>query len=252
MAISARLRAIAHTLKPLKALGILLTLSLLLSGCIRYDVGINFAGQNHGEIVQHIRLDEQLTNFSGAVAQDWLNSIEQRTRRLGGRVRHGSKQDLTAIIPFNNGADLQQKFNQFFNPIPESLPPSTSSSRDLPAIAAHLTVFQRNFFLVEKNQLTFDLDLRSLGVLSSEGNVLISPGTLVDLEFNLDTPWGAHPGAEDSTSSKEPAKHLTWTLKAGDANHVEATFWVPSPIGIGTVAIVAIVAIGSLIKSRFF
>ncbi|MBD2460037.1 DUF3153 domain-containing protein [Oscillatoria sp. FACHB-1407] len=250
-AIAARLKTLR--LRALQKVVLLLVVSVLLSGCVRYDVGINFAGQNHGEIVQHIRLGEQLTNFSGAIAQEWLKSLEQRTRQVGGRVRHPSKQEIVAIIPFNNGAELQAKFNQFFNPSLEDLPPSARSVvADLPAIASRLTVFQRNFFVVEKNYLTFDLDLRSLGVLSSEGSVLISPGTLLDLEFSLDTPWGAQsPQIQPTDASADPTanKHLVWTLKAGDVNHIEAVFWVPSPLGMGAVVIGLIVALGIGAKS---
>ncbi|MDX2215415.1 MAG: DUF3153 domain-containing protein [Oculatellaceae cyanobacterium bins.114] len=244
--------AIANGFKAVRTVLLLLVLSVLLSGCIRYDVGINFAGQNKGEIIQHIHLGEQLTNFNGAIAQEWLKKLEQRTRYLGGRVRHLSKQEIVATIPFNNGVELQEKFNQFFNPTPQELP-AQAKTPDLPAIASHLTVFQRNFFLVEKNYLTFDIDLRSLGVLSSEGNVLISPGSLLDLEFSLDTPWGAQsPQLQPTPSSipdQSPDKHLVWTLKSGDINHIEATFWVPSPIGIGAVVIILVVAFGSVTKA---
>ncbi len=40
-------------------LPLILSLLVLLTGCVRYDVGINFDEQHHGEIVQHIRLAKQ-------------------------------------------------------------------------------------------------------------------------------------------------------------------------------------------------
>jgi PBP1b-binding outer membrane lipoprotein LpoB len=75
----------------LRILWIILIAALFLSGCVKYDVGIHYDGQNHGEIVQHVRLSDHLTNFSDA-AQDWLHSVEQRTKQLGGRVKRLSNQ----------------------------------------------------------------------------------------------------------------------------------------------------------------
>lgn len=54
----------------LRVLWVLLLASLLLSGCVKYDVGINFQGQHHGAIVQQIKLGEQLTSFSNSQAQE--------------------------------------------------------------------------------------------------------------------------------------------------------------------------------------
>ena len=44
---------------------VVLLTSLLLSGCVKYDVGLNFDNSNSGELVQHIKLGERLTSFSG-------------------------------------------------------------------------------------------------------------------------------------------------------------------------------------------
>jgi hypothetical protein len=36
----------------------------------------------------------------------------------------------------------------------------------------------------------------------------------------------------------------TWSLVVGTVNQIEADFWVPSPIGIGAVAIALLVLLG--------
>jgi hypothetical protein len=41
---------------------------------------------------------------------------------------------------------------------------------------------------------------------------------------------------------------LTWKLQPGKQNHLEAIFWIPSPIGIGAVAIAILVGIGFWLK----
>ena len=221
-------------------------LALCLSGCVQYEVGVNYANQHRGEIVQHIRLGRQLTSFSGSAAQNWLQRVEQRTKQLGGRARRFSNEELIVTIPFYNGVGLESKFNQFFQAQAQ-----TAAQLDLPSIESHLKLKESNFLLLLRNHLIYDLDLRSLGIVSSEDNLLISPGSALNLEFSLTTPWGARrintngfaPGFE------EQGKPLVWMLNAGEVNHLEAVFWVPSPLGIGTVAIILFVVVGAHLKS---
>ncbi|MBW4492231.1 MAG: DUF3153 domain-containing protein [Oscillatoria princeps RMCB-10] len=237
-----------------RVLGAILFASLLLSGCVEYDVGVNFESQTHGELVQHIQLGEQLTSFSGATVREWLDSIDRRARLLGGRTKRVSQQEMTVTIPFNNGAELEQKFNEFFNP-PDKKKSQSAAALDsqLPDIKSHLSVTQNNFLLALRNRLSYELDMRSLGVLSSDGNVLVSAGSLLDLHFRLNTPWGGRSVETDgglSPEIRQEGRQLVWTLNPGQVNHLEAIFWVPSPIGIGAVAIILLVAAGTFLKYR--
>ncbi|NJN87190.1 MAG: hypothetical protein HC881_13935 [Leptolyngbyaceae cyanobacterium SL_7_1] len=68
----------------------LLWVSLCLTGCIQYDIGIDYQGQNHGEIIQQIYLDDSLTRFGAVATETWLNQMEQRAKALGGRFRRVS------------------------------------------------------------------------------------------------------------------------------------------------------------------
>jgi hypothetical protein len=237
----------------LRAIWLMLLVSLYLSGCVEYDVGIHFAHQAQGEIVQHVHIGEQLTSFSDTVAQDWLQSIKQRTRQMGGRVRQTSRQELVVTIPFNNGADLTQKFNEFFQFA--SQPVDRNLQSDLPELRSELALTQSNWLLVERDRLIYDLDLRPLGLISTKGNLLVSPGSLLDLSFRLNAPWGVRnvtPASSSSPEVQNQGKQLVWMLKPGVVNHLEATFWVPSPLGIGTVAIVLLVIGGIYLKSQLF
>ena len=63
---------------------LLLLASLLLSGCVDYDLGVNLNSANYGQFVQHIKLGEKLTSFSGESDYEWLDSIERRARQLQG------------------------------------------------------------------------------------------------------------------------------------------------------------------------
>jgi hypothetical protein len=241
------LKILLQGLIRLRVFWIILIAALFLSGCVKYDVGIHYDSQNHGEIVQHVRLSDRLTSFSDA-PQEWLRSVEQRTKQLGGRVKRLSNQELLVRIPFNNGADLQEKFNQFFQTEAASSDGDSAAELGLPEITSHLTLTESNLLLLERNRLNFDLDLRSLGVLSSSGNLLVSPGSLIDLEFSLDTPWGAR-SVNSSSEAVRQGKQLVWTLRPGQTNHLEAVFWIPSPLGIGSVAIALLVISGSFLKS---
>ncbi|HLO52065.1 MAG TPA: DUF3153 domain-containing protein [Kamptonema sp.] len=226
----------------------------MLGGCVNYDVGINFDSQTHGEIVQHIQLGERLTSFSGDTVREWLDSIDQRVRALQGRTKRLSESEVAVRIPFNNGSELEEKFNKFFNPFEEQSFQNTNSvETDLPKFGCHLSVNQNNFVFFLKNRLTLELDLRSLSLLSTNANVLISPGPLLELAFSLRTPWLAK-SIENVTNaispSIAPGNQLVWKLKPGEINHLEAVFWLPSPVGIGAAIIALFVAAGSYLKYK--
>lgn len=247
------MRRIKSVLGRWRLLLIVLAASLL-SGCVNYDVGVTFDSPQRGEIIQHIKLGERLTSFSGDAAREWLNSIERRTRQLEGKVKKLSNEELVVTIPFNNGADLETKFNQFFNPVDKkSDVPSTLE--ELPTIDSHLSLKQNNFLLLLRNKLSYDLDLRSLSLISTNNSVLVSPGSILELAFSLNTPWGAR-SIEKADSAIHPeiyqkGRQLLWTLKPGQLNHVEAVFWLPSPIGIGTLLIILFVVLGIYLRYKF-
>lgn len=232
-----------------RSLWFMLLLSLLLSGCVRYDVGVRFDSANRGEFVQHIQIEERLKQFSGGTAQQWLALIKERTQRLGGRLEQLPDDDLLVTIPFTSSGELQTKFNQFFSPL-ENDSPTVAAAIALPPVTSRFTIATSNLLLVERNHLRYDLDLRSLGVLSSSGSVLLSPASLIGLEFRLHTPWGAKSimSAVNQPDSQRSGKTLVWQLVPGALNHLEVIFWLPSPLGFGTLAIVLLVVVGRYLK----
>ncbi|MFM1842240.1 MAG: hypothetical protein RLZZ490_976 [Cyanobacteriota bacterium] len=226
-------------------------LCCLLTGCVNYDVGIKFTEQHRGEIVQHIVLGEQLTTLSQAEADRWLKSLEQRAKALRGKVDHPSSQELVITIPFGNGQELVDKFNQFFNPDPPTNRRAPQPDQlDLLNLKAELALDQRNWLLVDRNHLQLTVDLRALGVLSNQGNIILSPGSLIDLQFDLQTPLGIKVLETDPSELPDPLSPALWQLKPGQINTIEAIFWVPSYLAIGTVAIVALCLGGFWLKYR--
>jgi hypothetical protein len=226
----------------------------LVTGCVQYDVGVNFESQTRGEIVQHIKLGERLTSFSSDTVAEWLKSVERRVRSLDGKTKRLSQTEVLVRIPFNNGAELQDKFNQFYNPIAQTAKSRVASplETDLPKFESHLNVKQNNLLLVLRNRLSLELDLRSLSLLSSNGSLLLSPGGLLELDFSLNTPWGAKSietvAGALVPESYQQGKQLVWKLKPGEINYLEAIFWIPSPVGIGALIIALFVAAGIALK----
>lgn len=229
----------------------------LLSGCVNYDVGVNFEGVHQGKFVQHIKLEERLTNFSSTQVQDWLKSIERRAKQLNGNTKRISHQEILVTIPFSSGKELESKFNQFFNPVTQKNAASQDMEAiDLPKFDSKIHLNQGNFIFWQRTQFSYDLDLRSLGVVSSTGNVVVSPGSLLDLQFSLETPWGARSIEKTENAIAPEVEHqghtLLWTLKPGQLNHLEAVFWLPSPLGIGSLVIVLVVLGGYYWKYKAF
>ena len=230
---------------------------MLLSGCVQYDVGVNFEGAHHGEFVQHIKLEERLTNFSSSQVQDWLNSIERRAKQLSGKTKRISKQEVVVTIPFSSGKELESKFNQFFNPIEQKKSDSkTVEALNLPKFESKVQLDQGNFIFWQRSRLSYNLDLRSLGVLSENGNVIVSPGSLLNLQFSLYSPGGIRSIEKDANAITpevyDKGHKLVWTLQPGKLNHLEAVFWLPSPLGIGSLVIVLLVLGGFYGKYKSF
>jgi Protein of unknown function (DUF3153) len=224
----------------------------LLTGCVRYDVGVNFKGQHQGAIVQHIKLGEQLTNFSNSEIKNWLTSVEKRAKQLQGKIKRISSEEMVVTIPFSNAKELASKFNQFFNPTAQNQPNlAQNNEADLVNLNSEMSLSQSNLLFIERNRLNLNIDLRALGVLSEGGSLIVSPGSLIDLSFGLNTPWGAK---NLDTESNLPAEispdnlQMIWHLQPGQINHIEVVFWVPSYLGIGSLLIILLVWVGFSLK----
>jgi hypothetical protein len=249
------------TIKPKKNplvlfLPLIFCLLTFLTGCVRYDVGINFDHAHKGSIVQHIKIGEQLSSLSQAEAKQWLNSIEDRVHQLRGKVTKINAQEVIVTIPFGNGKELAKKFNQFFytNEVSsESVPTPTSENLDLVKLNSLLTLKQSNLVFLERVYLNLTVDLRALGVLSNQGKIIISPGSLIALEFQLNTPLFARSLTGENLLNpvtNPQGKQLTWQLQPGQVNNIEAIIWLPSPIGIGSLIIVLLFFGGFYLKYK--
>lgn len=236
-------------MKVLKVIFISFLAVLLLSGCVQYEVGINFQSQTHGEIIQHITLSKKLQDFSSEIVSDWFKSLETRTYQLQGKTQRISRQEVVVTIPFNNGPELEEKFNGFFknNGSVEFQNYSPEIASNLPKLASHIDVKQNNFFVALRNQLSINLDLR---LSQSDSKVIVYPDGLLDMEFNLITPWGfsSIQSSENNKIYYKNDQEITWKVNPGKINSLDVVFWIPSPIGIGAILISLFVYIGIALK----
>ncbi|MGC1309029.1 MAG: DUF3153 domain-containing protein [Phormidesmis sp.] len=75
----------------------------------------------------------------------------------------------------------------------------------------------------------------------------------MNLNFHLTTPWGLIDPKPLNNPTEPPnvqAHTATWHLAANEPHHIEATFWVPSLIGIGAGAIALLCTLGYTLKYK--
>ncbi|NJN61628.1 MAG: DUF3153 domain-containing protein [Coleofasciculaceae cyanobacterium RL_1_1] len=127
----------------------LIVLALSVSGCVDYDIGIDFRSQTEGAIVQHVRVADRLSALDRDTVRSWTDSLTRRAKDLGGHVRQRRDGNLDVTIPFINGDDLAEKFDQFFGAtetelfvVPEANP---ASGDEPPQVTSNLSIVQHNF-----------------------------------------------------------------------------------------------------------
>ncbi|GGA33590.1 hypothetical protein CYANOKiyG1_50630 [Okeania sp. KiyG1] len=95
--------------------------------------------------------------------------------------------------------------------------------------------------------MSIDLDLQ---LSTSSSKVIVNPSELLDLEFQLTTPWGFSniEATENETITYLSDREIVWKFNPGELNSLDVVFWVPSPIGIGTILIGLFVYLGIALK----
>lgn len=220
-------------------------LTLLLSGCFEYDLGIQFDSQTHGQIVQQIHLSPRAAALGGESVEQWLADLKGQVRRLGGQVRRADAETLILTVPFGNGADLVRQYRRLF----QSDTPTGLAIADLATVPSGLSLQQQNRVFAIRNQLVYDLDLRALPRSREDRSGLLgSAQDWLDLRFSLRTPWGISRLEADTPPPAVRGAQSGWSLQPGQLNHIAVTFWVPSPIGLGAGAIGLLVLLGYGLK----
>ena len=233
----------------------ILCLLSLLTGCVDYDVGINFDSPYDGTIVQHIQVGEQISSLNQPELKQWLNSIEERAHKLQGKVKRISSQELAITIPFTNGKELVDEFNQFFYGDASTATSSSSTeTTDSGTLNSKISLKQSNLLLVERNHLYLTVDLRALDTISAQNKIAVKSNSFINLTFQLNAPWIAHSlkGRNLLAPTNDTPGKLIWQLQPGQINQIEAIVWLPSPLGIGTAIVLVLMIAGFYVKYRHF
>ncbi len=203
---------------------VLTVLALGLTGCIDYQLGIQFDSQTHGVLIQTLHLDNQFVALNGEARQQWLQIFIEEAKSFSGKATSLDDGSLQLRIDFYNGVDLTEKFNQIF--AKDGLMTQVPGA---PPLLAHMDLTQQNWGVALLNHLQADIDLTAL-----KADKAIGAGGALDRwrTLNLSIEIGAM------------GEHNQWSLTPGQVNKVDTTFWVPSPIGIGAVVITLLCAGG--------
>lgn len=212
--------------------------ALLLTGCLQYDLDIQFDSQTHGQLVQQFYWRGSAT-AAQSVSEPWLEVLTERLLAVGGQSRFLADGKLEVTVPFNNGKDLEARFNQFFSPPDKTLPLVLPGKTP---IQAKLSIAQVNRFLAIHNHINLLIDLTAVPDLTNTALPLLQQVQLFNGAITLTVPWNLRSPTEEGSSKKN------WSLVPGQVNQFEADFWVPSPIGIGACAIALLVALGYGLK----
>lgn len=220
-------------------------MALLLSGCVNYDVGVHFDNQHSGQFTQTVKLGDRLAAINGISAQQWLDSLDERARKLQGNTQRLSNSELQVSIPFTTDKDFVKKFNRFFEG-----QPAASDLIETPNVSAQVALQQANWLLVLRNHITLDVDLTRLGINSDEEGMLVNPGNLLDLDFHVDAPWGAKYKLRgpNAVPGEALVDGMVWHLLPGQLNHIEGYFWMPSPLGLYSLGLIGLVVGATYLK----
>ncbi|BAZ90512.1 hypothetical protein NIES932_20120 [Raphidiopsis curvata NIES-932] len=227
---------------------LIIFMSLILSGCVNYNLGMNFYDTNNAEWIQHIRIAENLTNFSTDYLQEWFNALSRRANKIGGSTKYISPGELVVKIPFTHGQELEQKLATLY---PHSLQTSLHEPIN---ITSNITLKENNFLFLSRNNLIYQLDLRSLaGVVAQKNSSDKTQISLFNIDFTLKTPWGIK-NIKNINSTVKPLppetsnRQITWQMQLGELNQIEVVFWLPNMLSIGTLIIIIIVLCGYYLK----
>ncbi len=212
----------------------------LLSGCLQYDLDLQFDSQTHGQWTQRVEWRGGLPT-SSTTLETWLADIRDRTQGLGGSVEMLGDRAFQIRLPFNNAAEFVAQFNHFFDPPPPALPFTLPNGEPIRAV---VTLHQQNWLVVLQNHLTLTVDLTAIPDLADSNFSLVRTTQLLEGHIHLTTPWGLTPSQTDNANPND------WLLQVGTVNYVEVDFWLPSPIGIGGGAIALLMAVSYGIKYR--
>ncbi|MEM9156360.1 MAG: DUF3153 domain-containing protein [Cyanobacteria bacterium P01_F01_bin.33] len=264
--------------------------ALATTGCVRYELGLQFNWMGGGEITQDLSWDSMLAGLANelevGVTDQLIAEVERRAEKVEGSLARISDSHVRVTIPFDRYSELEEKVDAFINEpwvvLPDAqsqlLPQAPVQLASNAAAAEVNTVFSNEgtprdsipsgraiaqATVAPSSELEIDrqsfilMDRYILTYdLDLRGVAVDVPGGLFSLSIDrlLDLTFSLQTPLRPSTSNatSQVGNRLTWDLETGRVNRLEAVFWLPSWIALVTLigAIVAIVVAGWVWSAR--
>jgi hypothetical protein len=191
---------------------VLMLLVLLLGGCGAIDAELQFGAAGR------LRLQLGLQH-EGLAAQTWQTQLADELQAQGWSQRHSGLQWTlrSPVLP------SQQALDELARTVERA---SVLAGLDLPP--PQLTVHSRNWLVGVHERISLELDLQRLPAWVPAGlSVRLEPLSVGAVRSAMPQPHSHHNG-------------LTWTLEAGADNHLVLALWRWSVLGLGSVAVAAL------------
>ncbi|MEO0801891.1 MAG: DUF3153 domain-containing protein [Cyanobacteria bacterium J06642_2] len=264
--------------------------ALATTGCVRYELGLQFNWMGGGEITQDLSWDSMLAGLANelevGVTDQLIAEVERRAEKVEGSLARISDSHVRVTIPFDRYSELEEKVDAFINEpwvvLPDAqsqlLPQAPVQLASNAAAAEVNTVFSNEgtphdsipsgreiaqATVAPSSELEIDrqsfilMDRYILTYdLDLRGVAVDVPGGLFSLSIDrlLDLTFSLQTPLRPSTSNatSQVGNRLTWDLETGRVNRLEAVFWLPSWIALVTLigATVAIVVAGWVWSAR--
>jgi hypothetical protein len=202
----------------------LLLLASLLSGCVEIRSELQFEGPGR------LQLRHELRSPAG-IATPWMERFEASLKD-GPVAFHSRRQGegwqiSTDVLP------AQAALRALGGSITTA---ASLAGVDLPEPV--LVLQETNWLVGVQQQLSLDLDLRSLDPLPSLALSLeITPPGLAASQHAMPVPAAIQPRRSGQQG------HLLWRLQPGEANHLDLSCWRWSPLGMGSLLVLLTLAL---------
>jgi hypothetical protein len=191
-------------------------LSNVLSGCMRVETELAFAGPGR------LRLRHHLEAIAGAPLpfQEGLAAALVAAEPATEVVTNGASTDLTSPV-----LTLAQAESSLVHTVRLA-----AAQAGLPLPDPHLDLRETNWLLGVRHHFLLRLDLRALPSL---------PGLELSLRFTPLAPGAIQRASPLEVRTVEGGRSLLWPLRPGEINTLELHDWRWNPLGLGALAILA-------------
>ena len=199
---------------------VLIGLTLLLSGCVRITGDLSIPGPDRVEMAWTI-------DSRSGLKLPWQDAFsrELRAMHLPWKIRNSGNGHLEVKAPPQNSEEAAALLSQTVE--------AAGRSAGLVLPAPSLRLEERNWLVGLEQELLLELDLSALENLN-ELQIAVRLGNQASMRRLESSP---------SVANKNAKGELIWPLKIGMQNRLQWSQWRWSPLGLGSVVIVALLVL---------